>query len=400
MTNPASNPTQHYNAGRILWIDYLRSFITVLVVAHHSTLAYTTFARYNPHAYILSTHPIIDSKRWIGLDIFENFNDVFFMALMFLIGGVFVTKGLRKKGMALFIRDRFYRLFLPFMLAVSLLMPLAYYPAYLNAHPEGGFRSFLSDFLLVEGWPPGPPWFIWVLFLFNTLLALFGKNGISVITNAGNKLLKWKDQPFRIVLVLYLMVWLLYVPASWLFGAYSWKSFGPFAFQESRLLLYFGFFVFGGILGSSDIEKGIFSSDSGFMKKWPVWLGACILFYLVLIGLEELGREGFGKKLGEWPSRIIYGCIYAGSTLFSCLAFLSLFRKFVTRSSRIWDSLCENAYCIYLVHYIFVIWCQLELLNTDVPALIKFIVTFAFSILMSWLMSILLRRIPVVRKYV
>ena len=81
-----------------LWVDYLRSFITVLVVAHHSTLAYTTFSRTNQQAYILSTHPIIDSKRWIGLDIFENFNDVFFMALMFLIGGFFVVKGLKKKG--------------------------------------------------------------------------------------------------------------------------------------------------------------------------------------------------------------------------------------------------------------------------------------------------------------
>ena len=99
--NPASNPVLRQSAGRVLWVDYLRSFITVLVVAHHSTLAYTTFARFNPHAYILSTHPIIDSKRWVGLDIFENFNDVFFMALMFLIGGFFVVKGLKKKGAAL-----------------------------------------------------------------------------------------------------------------------------------------------------------------------------------------------------------------------------------------------------------------------------------------------------------
>src|SRR5579864_8286270 len=128
----ASNTAPHQSTARVLWVDYLRSFITVLVVAHHSTLAYTTFARANPNIYILSTHPIIDGKRWIGLDIFENFNDVFFMALMFLIGGFFVVKALEKKGTVLFIRDRFYRLFLPFIIAVSCLMLLAYYPAYLN----------------------------------------------------------------------------------------------------------------------------------------------------------------------------------------------------------------------------------------------------------------------------
>jgi glucans biosynthesis protein C len=400
MANPTSNPVQHYSSGRVLWIDHLRSFITVLVVAHHSSLAYTTFARFNPHAYISSTHPIIDNKRWIGLDIFENFNDVFFMALMFLIGGFFVVKSLQKKGAALFIRDRFYRLFLPFMIAVSSLMLLAYYPAYLNAHPEGGIKNFLTDFFFVEGWPPGPPWFIWVLFLFNFILALLIKTDIPLILKVGNKLQTWKDKPFRAALLFYIIVWFLYVPASWLFGAYTWKSFGPFAFQESRLLLYFGFFIFGNILGASNIEKGLFSPNSRFVKKWPVWLGACILFYLMLLGLEALGREGFGKKLGEWQSKIIYGCVYAGSTCFSSLAFLTIFRKFVTRPNLVWDSLCENAYCIYLLHYIFVIWCQYELLNIDLTAIIKFFITFIFSILMSWLVSVLLRKIPVVKAYV
>src|ERR1700759_99170 len=398
--HPASNTVNPQNAGRVLWVDYLRSFITVLVVAHHSTLAYTTFARFNPHAYILSTHPIIDSKRLIGLDIFENFNDVFFMALMFLIGGFFVVKSLKKKGPVSFIRDRFYRLFLPFIIAVSSLMLLAYYPAYLTEHPEGGLKNFLKDFLFVEGWPPGPPWFIWVLFLFNLILAVFGKVFLPFIDKAENKLRTLADHPAKVAFMIYAIIFLLYVPASWLFGAYSWTGFGPFAFQESRLLLYFGFFIFGSILGASDIEKGLFSSGSGFMKYWRVWLWACVIFYMLLLVLEVLGRQGFGQKLGEWPSKIIYGCVYAGSTCFSSLAFLSLFRKFTRRASSFWDSLTRNAYCIYLVHYIFVLWCQYELLHVELPAFIKFLITFVISMLVSWQVSIFLRKIPVVKKYV
>jgi hypothetical protein len=396
----SSNPVLHQGPGRVLWVDYLRSFITVLVVAHHSTLAYTTFSRTNEQAYILSTHPIIDSKRWIGLDIFENFNDVFFMALMFLIGGFFVVKGLKKKGTTLFIRDRYYRLFLPFVVAVSSLMLLAYYPAYLNEHPEGGLKNFFRDFFFVEGWPPGPPWFIWVLFMFNLIFAIFNKSLIPLVFKAGNKLQARTSQPLKVALLFYFMVWVLYVPASWLFGAYTWKSFGPFAFQESRLLLYFGFFIFGSILGATDIEQGLLSAGSRFVKYWPVWLGACILFYLFLLGLEELGREGFGEKLGEWPSKIIYGFVYAGSTCFSSLAFLTIFRKLITRVSPVWDSLTSNAYCIYLIHYIFVLWCQYELLNMDLPAFIKFLITFVVSLFASWQVSILLRKIWVVRTYV
>src|ERR1700733_16035156 len=73
---------------RAIWLDYLRAFITVLVVAHHSSLAYTTFASFNKQAYNDSTHPIVDTVRSGALDIFEDFNDVFFMSLMFLISGI------------------------------------------------------------------------------------------------------------------------------------------------------------------------------------------------------------------------------------------------------------------------------------------------------------------------
>lgn len=157
---------------RTPWLDYLRAFITVLVVAHHSSLAYTTFASFNKDAYILSTHPVVDTARSRALDIFEDFNDVFFMSLMFLISGIFVLPALARKGPRAFARDRFRRLFIPFAVAVTILMPLAYYPAWYLA--KGNFNSlaYLKDYFTVESWPVGPPWFIWVLFAFNCLLAL------------------------------------------------------------------------------------------------------------------------------------------------------------------------------------------------------------------------------------
>jgi surface polysaccharide O-acyltransferase-like enzyme len=223
---------------------------------------------------------------------------------------------------------------------------------------------------------------------------------IQFVYNAEKKLQSLAEHPWRVALLIYIIVCLLYVPASWIFGAYTWKSFGPFAFQKSRLILYFGFFVFGSVLGASDIEKGLFSSASPFVKYWRVWIRACVLFYFLLLGLEGLGRKGFVEILGEWPSKIIYGCVYAGSICFSSLSFLTLFRKAIKRANPIWDSLTRNAYCIYLVHYIFVLWCQYALLNVDLPGFIKFLITFLISVFVSWQVSILLRKIPVVRKYV
>jgi glucan biosynthesis protein C len=384
----------------VIWIDYLRSFITILVIAHHSSLAYTTFAKSDKEAYILSTHPIVDSRRFIGLDIFENFNDVFFMALMFLIGGIFIVKSLQKKGIARFIRDRFYRLFIPFMFTVTLLMPLAYYPAYHMLHPSGGIRNFIVDFIMIEGWPPGPPWFIWVLFLFNCLVAFFSKRGIPLMIKAGRWLDTFKNRSFAVFGLFFMVSWILYVPASWIFGAYSWTGIGPFDFQKSRFLLYFSFFIIGCIVGYPDPESGLFSADSLFVKKWRIWLRGCIIFYGLLLFLEALGRQGIVKTIGFWPARIIYGTVYDLSTCFSCVAFLSIFRKFVTQSNSLWNSLCDNAYCMYLIHYIFVIWCQYDLLGAALPAIFKFAITFIFATAASWLLSISLRKLPVIKAYI
>jgi glucans biosynthesis protein C len=110
---------------RNIWVDYLRSAITVLVIAHHSSLAYTTFAKFDETAYINSTHAIVDTQRWIGLDIFENINDIFFMSLMFLIGGLFISKSMQKKGDLTFVKDRIYRLFIPFIFGGTLFMLIA-----------------------------------------------------------------------------------------------------------------------------------------------------------------------------------------------------------------------------------------------------------------------------------
>lgn len=114
--------TSKLQNSRTLWLDYLKSFITVLVVAHHTSLAYTTFAWFDSSAYINSTAPIVDHNRWIGMDIFENYNDIFFMFLMFFIGGLFLVKSIEKKGTTYFVRDRIKRLFIPFLFLGTFLM--------------------------------------------------------------------------------------------------------------------------------------------------------------------------------------------------------------------------------------------------------------------------------------
>ncbi|PWV56915.1 acyltransferase [Chitinophaga sp. S165] len=390
------------NEERDKWVDYLRATITVLVVAHHSSLAYTTFANFNKEAYITSTHPLVDSKRWIGLDIFENFNDIFFMSLMFFIGGLFLTKSIAKKGAMIFIKDRFLRLFLPFLLIGTLSNLIAHFPAFCVAHNTLDIKAYIIDFFTTEKWPVGPPWFIWVLFLFNMLFALTYAFMKRTYKNTGDQLHGLGNQPMLVFLSLAVLTWVLYVPVAYNTGAGKWTGWGPFDFQLSRILLYFGYFMLGAFIGSSDFHNGIFAKDSRLVSNWKLWGLLALAVYLILTVsgekavLKNMVIQGIIPEFSAW---MIYYTVYVLSCTLTCIAFVTTFRATVNTPKPWLDSLSANAYLMYLIHYIFVIWTQFFLLDIDTPAIVKFTIVFLNALIVSWMISILLRKSSFAKRY-
>ncbi len=393
-------------ASRTLWVDYLRSFLTVLVVAHHSSLAYTTFASFDKVAYIRSTHPIVDPQRWVGLDIFENFNDVFFMSLMFLIAGLFVVKSIQRKGTAAFIRDRFFRLFIPFLLIGTVINLIAHYPAYLIAHGNGSIRDYIIDFFAVEQWPVGPPWFIWVLFVFNLAFAfIYLIKQYLVRTQAPSHVQEHARvtrtvDPRLAPLRWFLLTFVLYVTFAFWLGPGKWTGFGPFDFQVSRVALYFGYFLLGTWLGTRNFNEGLFGLSSPLVRHWLLWLALCVGTYTLLTisapYLTALVKEG---TLPEFTGYLIYFSIYTASCTFSSIAFMATFRALTGRTSAVWNSLSEHAYLIYLLHYPFVIWTQYFLMDAPIPAFVKFLLAFLASLTASWVLAVQLRKIKFFKQY-
>ena len=107
---------------------------SLLVLLHHSVVNYTYFGNG-------------DSMRWLGFDLVVLFNDSFFMACMFLISGLFVRDSLTRRGAAVYLRNRAWRLGVPFLLSVFVLMPIAYYPTFLRYHLPG-----TTDFNFLHFW--------------------------------------------------------------------------------------------------------------------------------------------------------------------------------------------------------------------------------------------------------
>ena len=384
--------------NRTPWIDYLRSSVTVLVLAHHAALAYTTFSWFDPVTYINSTHPVVDSERSRSLDFFTGFNDNFFMPLMFFLSGVVTYRSILTKGKPRFIKDRLLRIGLPFVVAELIIIPLAYLPPYFINTKEPGLWHFVQDYLFHQSWPVGPPWFLWLLLLFN-LLILIPKT--AFFSHIHGQLQIWATKPGRLFWLIAALMAIAYIPISMWLGQYKWTGLGVFDFQVNRFLFYFMSFTIGICVGSSSDRNMRLLHQLLLQKHWGFWLLLSLLMNGSIIAFNLKGWQLLGEgHLSAPVANLLFGILFVGCCIFSNLLFLSVFRQVVSGSSSSFSNLSANAYGIYILHYVFTTWSQYLLLPYALSPILKFFIVFLLSLMGSWWLTSLLKRIPVVAKYI
>ena len=397
----AAAPQKPISAGHNVAIGYLRAFITLLVLAHHAVLAYHPFAPapaavLNGPSRWWQAFPVVDTQRWTGFALLAGFNDIFFMALMFFLSGLFVWKSLQRKGSGHFLRDRALRLGLPFIVAASLVAPLAYYPAYLQTGAIG-IVDFWQQWRSLGNWPAGPAWFVWVLLAFDVVAVAL----VLLLPRWGDALGRLASGADRRPIVFFGLLVAVsgaaYIPLAVVFHPLSWTAFGPFTFQTSRLLHDLVYFLLGAGVGAYRLDRGLLASGGKLARLWPLWsLGALAAFGLssgiwIAAMTAHIGSRGW-EIAGD--SSFVLSCAA------SSFAFLALFVRFAQMRGRIWDSLSANAYGMYLIHYAFVSWLQYALLKAQLPAITKGSLVFVGAVLLSWGTTAALRRIPVVARVI
>jgi acyltransferase-like protein len=379
-----------------LALSNLRAAVILIVLAFHSCIAYLNFLPASPQPfnsppYQWRSFPIIDNQRWFGFDLFCAPQDVYLMSLMFFLSGVFVWPGLARKGSRDYIRDRVLRLGLPFGLAVFLLMPVAYYPVYLVTAADPGIVAFWQSFLALPFWPSGPPWFLWQLLVLNIAAAgahRFATGWETLLVRVASV----GARPSRFFAGLVTASALAYVPLAIAFTPWEWSQLGPFALQLSRPLHYAVYFFAGLAVGMHGMENGLLAPDGLLARRWAMWLIAASVAFLLwitptalLFEPQDVGRTGLqlGADIG-----FVLSC--------ACSSFflLAVFLHFARNRSRVIDSLSRNAYGMYLVHYVFVVWLQYALLNAPLSAFAKAAIVFGVTLVLSWVATAVLRRLP------
>jgi peptidoglycan/LPS O-acetylase OafA/YrhL len=388
----SSDPTVTAPA-RMVAFDRARTFITLLVVLHHSVVNYTHFGNG-------------DKARWLGFDLVVLFNDSFFMACMFLISGLFVRDSLARRGTANFIGNRAWRLGVPYLVSIFVLMPIAYYPTFLRYHLPGttdfNFFHFWWRTLTVGPWPSGPAWFLWVLLLFDVVAGLLWAAIPEAINGLGRAIYALRYRPGVAFAAFLIFSMVVYLPMRLWVGDAAWfePDGFPLPIQTSRVLLYSGYFLVGVGIGATDLKTGLFASNGELSARWKVWLAFAALFYgaILLLVYAHHNWVDFNSPPLWWL--VGYGLAFALFSAAMTTAEISIFLRFAQSRLAFLDAMRPQAYGIFLVHYIFIIYLQYAVYDPPLPVFVKFAIVFVGTLALSWATTLLLRKIPVVGRMI
>jgi hypothetical protein len=363
-------------------LDRARTFLTLVVVLHHSVIPYTHFGHTDP-------------KSWIGFDCIALATDSFFMAMFFFLSGLFVWPGIARKAPQIFLRDRLLRLGLPFVIAALTIIPIAYYALELQQHHEITFAAFWWKTITVGPWPSGPIWFIWVLLAFDLTASLLYRVSPALVDPINRLSLKGFDRPAVFWLFLVAATATGYIPLLIYYGVNHWFQFGPFSVQASRVLLYAFYFFIGAGVGAANFGRGVLSENGALPSGRWRWLMVTLIPYCLMWVMIYIKREILGNppELQDWY-QLFYGSffvLFSAAILFAILAF---FLHSKAQGPTLLDRMQADAYGMFLVHYPIVLWLQYWMFDYDWPAIVKAAIAFVLTVILSWAATAALRRIP------
>jgi len=154
----------------------------------------------------------------------------------------------------------------------------------------------------------------------------------------------------------------------------SWFSAGPITFQTERILHYAMYFFVGAALGVVGVQR--------FARAWYAWAAlAAVSFWWVSHAFMEMLTTGASAG-SAWGLAVSTGFVLACAA--TSVAMIGLFTRFVARRNRVLDSLRDNAYTIYVLHYACVTWLQYLLVGHDLPGLVKGTLVTAGALGLAW----------------
>ncbi|MBE9480139.1 MAG: acyltransferase family protein [Bacteroidetes bacterium] len=360
---------------RIYFLDNLRTFLIFLVVLLHAGLVYESVLE--------NTWIVCDPVKNNSIGLVRMYLDLFVMFSLFFISGYFIPNSVKRKNNRDFLKSKFKRILLPWIVAVFTLIP-AYKAIFLYSRglPQeewfsyfhlfqrtGGDLSFFAD-NPTQNWL----WFLPVLFLFQVLyLALSRTNLLSIKIS------------LKTGVVLTFVIGLIYSMVISSYDLRGWFHSPILHFQRERLLVYFMIFLLGSLCNKLKIfesnnknKKYYILSNVVLMLSLSIFTVVALNFFFNMIDPE---RNYF------FISGPIDRILYYSSLLLSMLSFLQIlihiFRFHFNKTSKLLVQLSKNSYYVYIIHVIVIGLIALILLNISIPAIVKYFILAIFTYIFS-----------------
>ncbi|ESA36889.1 acyltransferase [Leptolyngbya sp. Heron Island J] len=370
---------------RLVFLDNLRVFLTMLVVAHHAA---------QPYGPTGGAWPIFNPERAAILGAFFAVNAAFFMGLFFFISGYLLPAAYARKGAQQFLRSRFRRLGIPLLGLSIVVFPLVLYSV--HGASESFVEFILQTYIQPLSLEVAHLWFLVHLLVYAVCYTLWQQmNRTDELTRATPE-----DQgsvPGHRTILIYLLVLstvtfivrIVYPIDRWV------QLFGLIPAEIAHLPQYVSLFVLG-----------IVAYQYNWLRRMGTlqgltWLGiglaAAGLRYGYSIGRARYGLADVIEGGGwDWRSALWSGW-EATICVGLCIGLVTLFRKKNDFQSKILRILSDNAYMVYLIHLLPILYLQFMIDSISISPLAKFGIVTLVGLPLCFGCSMLLRRVPFVK---
>ena len=366
---------------RLFFMDNLRVFLTVLVVAHHAA---------QPYGPTGGEWPLSNPERAAILGPFFAVNAAFFMGLFFFISGYFLPAMGDRKGTKRLLNDRCRRLGIPTLFfALGVFPPVIYH---LASPPMSFPMFFFQVYVQQRQIEVAHLWFLLHLLTYTVIYAGWRQ---VVCQRPLQKL-----QPpglggiVAYMLGLSLITFLVRIE----YPIDLWVNLlGVLPTEMAHLPQYVSLFILGIVAYRHDWLWRLPTSHG--MVWLGVGLGAGLLRYsysLISTPLalpDLIAGGGFDWRALVWSSWETVICVGL------CMGLLVLFRDRFNGPSSWLQMLSANAYGVYLIHLLVILGLQFWVASLAIAPLTKFALVMGVGTPVCFALSALLRRSPWI-KYV
>ena len=339
--------------NRIFFLDNLRTFMIFLVVLIHAGGVYESSG-------VWASFWIVDDPSTNNLSgILFLILDIFTLPTIFLISGYFAPLSMENKEGCAFLKSKFKRLMVPWVIAVLTLIPL-YKIIFLYSRnlPQESWTTYFhwSNGIWSQNWL----WFLPVLFLFNILYLLFSKVKIKVPK------ISLKGAVSGMFLIGF-----FYSVSMDIFGLRGWTKIWLLDFQNERLLIYLMAFLVGALC----FKRKVFDAKPRIKMIYRIvnsiaWVPVTAYIFFLLYPWFKPGSF----IISEIVHKLILWLSFHLSLL--CLVYIMIetFRRYQDKQGKLRSELNKNSYFVYIIHVIVTGGIALIMLNTAIPSLIKYLI--------------------------